>query len=66
MMALVNGKPRLIPDDSTVASLLKELGLSGMRVAVEVNCRLVPKTKYEEEKLREGDRIEIVTLVGGG
>ncbi|MCX7804114.1 MAG: sulfur carrier protein ThiS [Planctomycetota bacterium] len=66
MSISVNGKTREVPEGATVALLLEMLGLSGMRVAVEVNRRLVPRAKYAEEKLREGDWVEIVTLVGGG
>ncbi len=66
MTVSVNGKAREVPEGATVASLVEMLGLSGMRVAVEVNRRLVPRSKYAEEKLRDGDRVEIVTLVGGG
>ena len=50
----------------TVADLLAFLGLPGRHVAVEVNLHVVPKAQHAAHRLQEGDRIEIVTLVGGG
>jgi sulfur carrier protein len=49
-----------------VARLLAELGLAAGHVAVEVNLQLVPRAQHARQSLAEGDRIEIVTLVGGG
>ena len=46
--------------------LLAELGLPLGHVAVEVNLELVPRARHAEQILAEGDRVEIVTLVGGG
>ena len=51
---------------ATVAQLVQQMGLSGQPVAVEVNKQLVPKRRHGEATLREGDVIEVVTLVGGG
>lgn len=61
-----NGEPRRITAEATVAALLEELGLEPKHVAVEVNLELVPRARHAERPLREGDRLEIVTLVGGG
>lgn len=66
MQVLVNGQTRHQPDDATVADLLAELKLTGKPVAVEVNLDLVPRASHANHRLAEGDRIEIVTLVGGG
>jgi sulfur carrier protein len=63
---VVNGIPREIPRDTTVAALLAELEVTQQHVAVEVNLELVPRARHAEHRLREGDRLEIVTLVGGG
>jgi len=51
---------------ATVAELLKDLGLEPKHVAVEVNLELVPRARHAEHRLADGDRLEIVTLVGGG
>lgn len=61
-----NGELRSAPDQATVAGLLRELGLESQHVAVEVNQEVVPRSQHDQFVLREGDRLEIVTLVGGG
>jgi sulfur carrier protein len=66
MEITVNGQARHAADDATVATLLDELKLTGKPVAVEVNLELVPRSFHAEHRLSDGDRIEIVTLVGGG
>ncbi len=62
----VNGQPRVVPDQITVAQLLEQLQLADRYVAVEVNLQLVPRQQHAQRKLAEDDRVEIVTLVGGG
>ncbi len=66
MEILVNGDRRTIGEGTTVRSLLHELSLPESRVAVERNRSLVRKTEFGSTSLAEGDRIEIVTFVGGG
>ncbi len=66
MQIVVNDEPRDVPDGSTVAALLDALKLSGRFVAVEVNLHVVPHGSYAAHVLQPGDRLEIVTLVGGG
>jgi sulfur carrier protein len=63
---LVNGAPREVPAGTTIAQLLSQLDLPSRSVAVEVNLQLVPRTRHAEHRLREADRLEVVTLVGGG
>jgi sulfur carrier protein len=62
----INGQPREIRAGSTVAALLGELGVTQPHVAVELNLEVVPRAQHPETLLREGDRVEVVTLVGGG
>jgi sulfur carrier protein len=62
----VNGQSRQIAGPATVAQLLEQLGLAGRPVAVEVNLELVPRARHAQCALADGDRLEIVTLVGGG
>jgi sulfur carrier protein len=66
MQLLVNDQPCQTTEGCTVAALLEQLGLAGKPVAVEVNLQLVPKPRHAEHVLAENDRLEIVTLVGGG
>jgi thiamine biosynthesis protein ThiS len=62
----INGEDREIRDGWTVADLVSELKLSGRPIAVERNREVVPKTRHPETPLEEGDRLEIVSFVGGG
>ena len=62
----VNGDSCRVPSGSTVADLVQARGLTPTQVAVEVNQDLVPRDARAETPLREGDRVELVTLVGGG
>jgi sulfur carrier protein len=63
---IVNGQPQTADAGATVAGLLAQLGMAGKIVAVEVNRQLVPKQRHAEHALAAGDRVEIVSLVGGG
>jgi len=62
----VNGEERELARGTTVAALLRSLGLTPAQAAVERNGRLVPRAEHERTLLEAGDRIEVVTLVGGG
>jgi sulfur carrier protein len=62
----LNGQPRQLATGTSIADLLAELGLAANHVAVEVNLELVPRARHAEHQLADGDRLEIVTLVGGG
>ncbi len=62
----VNGQQRRVAAGSTVADLLAELGLQSQIVAVELNFQVVPHARHAQQRLQAGDRLEIVTLVGGG
>lgn len=62
----VNGQPRQAPARMTVSQLLAELKLAPRGIAVEVNQQVVPRGKHAEHELADGDRLEIVSLVGGG
>jgi len=70
MTLTVNGERCDCPTDAagslTVVTLLAHLKLTGQPCAVEVNKALVPKRRHESHELRDGDVVEIVTLVGGG
>ncbi len=66
MVLEVNGERREMPEGATVADLIGSLGLAGQACAVEVNKALVPKKRHHEHGLTEGDRVEVVALVGGG
>ncbi len=63
----VNGEPREIPAGATCAELLQRLeGDPGRRLALEVNEEIVPRGRWADHVLREGDRVEIIHAIGGG
>lgn len=66
MQITVNGEPRAVRAGATVADLLTAFELPPQRVAVEINANLVRRAHFPQTVLRAGDRVEIVTLVGGG
>ncbi|HVK73115.1 MAG TPA: sulfur carrier protein ThiS [Kofleriaceae bacterium] len=63
---VVNGEPRQVPGGTTVLGLIDVLGLGGRRVAVERNRTVVPRAQHAVVVLEAGDRLELVTFVGGG
>jgi thiamine biosynthesis protein ThiS len=62
----VNGEAVQVPAGCTLAELLQRLELDRARVAVEHNLRVVPRAEHAGLRLNHGDRLEIVTFVGGG
>ncbi|MCE9571601.1 MAG: sulfur carrier protein ThiS [Deltaproteobacteria bacterium] len=62
----VNGETRQVPEGTTVLALIALLGLADRRVAVERNREVVPRARHGETALAAGDRLELVTFVGGG
>jgi sulfur carrier protein len=62
----LNGSPREFPAALTFAQLLDELALAGRRLAIERNGEIVPRSRFGDERLAAGDRIEVVIAVGGG
>lgn len=66
MKITVNGSPRDVPDRCTLEQLVEREGLAAAPCAAELNRLLVPKAQRADTTLREGDRVELVTLVGGG
>ena len=63
---ILNGAPREFPAPLTFSQLLDELALGGRRLAVERNGEIVPRSRFGETRLADGDRIEVVIAVGGG
>ena len=66
MQITVNGKCEILQRSSTVEEVVVRFRTSEVPCAVEVNERLVPHNKRRLVEVCEGDRIEIVALVGGG
>jgi sulfur carrier protein len=66
MLVIVNGQEHQVPEGTTVADLVERMGRAKMACAAEVNQELVPKRRHDARPLAEGDRVELVSLVGGG
>jgi sulfur carrier protein len=66
MLVTVNGQSMELPEGERVTDLLRRLGLERSICAVEVNRSLVPKRLHGQTPLKQDDRVEVVTLVGGG
>jgi thiazole synthase len=62
----VNGEHRRVPGGISVAEMLNELGLDPLRVAVERNLEVLPRSTVGEVCVEDGDDYEIVHFVGGG
>ena len=62
----INGEHRQLEAALNCAELLARLDLAGKRVALERNGEIVPRSRFAEQRLAEGDRLEIVVAVGGG
>ena len=66
MNLYINGDKRSFDPAMTLASLVEALGMRSDRVAVELNRDIVPRDRWPDTLLRDGDRLEIVQFVGGG
>ena len=66
LLITVNSADREIRPGMTVADLLAEMQLNPRFLAVERNLNVVPRARHADCTLEAGDRLEIVTLVGGG
>jgi sulfur carrier protein len=64
--ATINGKPRELPDELTVGAMLELLGSPRIGIAVARNDRVVRRAEYDTDRLRDGDRVEIIAAVAGG
>ena len=62
----VNGERREFEAPLNCAQLIARLELAGKRVAIERNGEIVPRSRFPEQALSDGDRLEIVVAVGGG
>ena len=66
MRLIINGQEREAPALAHLADFARRLELPGFGCAVELNGQVVRRADYPDRALREGDRLEVVRLVGGG
>lgn len=63
---VVNGEGRRVPRASTIAEVLASIGAPREGCAVEKNGRIIARSLHSQERVEGGDKLEIVTFVGGG
>lgn len=66
MLIEFNGESREVSEPISIGDLLEQANVRSQLCAVELNEEILPKQQYDSTQLREGDRVEVVTLVGGG
>jgi len=66
MNLIINGQKQTVKDGLKIIQLLDELKINRLSVAVELNLDIIPKNKYDKTILKEGDKLEIISFVGGG
>jgi sulfur carrier protein len=67
MKISINGEVKQFDSrNMTISALVVTLNLTGKRLAIEKNGEIVPRSQFSEEKLQDGDKLEIVGAVGGG
>ena len=66
IVIFVNGQEKQVSTGHTAHDLLLLLGFEDRPVAVELNKEVVPRAFLSDRVLQEHDRVEVVTLVGGG
>jgi sulfur carrier protein len=66
MKILVNNENIVLDDNLTIKELMKHIKIRNQYSAVEVNEQIVPKSLHASFTLKEGDKVEIITAIGGG
>ena len=66
MQIIVNGDQREVSEGLTAEQLVTDMGITGKRIAMEVNLEIVPRSTYAGHIFKAGDKIEVVHAVGGG
>mgnify|MGYP001269167097 FL=1 len=62
----VNGKVKIIKENTSLLVILKKLKISIKKVAIELNEEIIDKKKINKLNLKKNDKIEIVHFIGGG
>ena len=66
MNILLNKKPEKLIEGSTVKKLLEKKNIRNKYYAVEINRKIIPKSDHDTYVIKDGDRVEIITAIGGG
>jgi thiamine biosynthesis protein ThiS len=63
---VLNGKPREVEPQTSLPALLEQLGVDRRMIAVAHNGDVLPRDRYDDVVLQDGDHVEVVRMVGGG
>ena len=66
MKVFLNGKKINVGNNLTAQQLLSDMGYQDKRIALEINCEVIPASEYSNKIIVENDKIEIIVAVGGG
>ncbi|MGE0405760.1 MAG: sulfur carrier protein ThiS [Candidatus Korobacteraceae bacterium] len=66
MKIKINGEQRELAKAFALSALIEEMGMKADRVAIERNGEIVPRSRWQETVVEDGDRLEVVHFVGGG
>ena len=66
MNILLNNKSEKLLDGTTIQKLLEDKNIKNKFFAVEINRKIIPKSVHSRHVIKDGDRIEIITAIGGG
>ncbi len=66
MNILLNNKPEELLERLTIKKLLEMKSIKSKYYAIEINNKIIPKSEHAEYLLKDGDKIEIITAIGGG
>ena len=62
----INKEMISLPEETTLTDLLERLDIKTKHIAVEINMEIIPKSEFDEYRLKENDNVEIIRAVGGG
>tara|TARA_Y100000817_G_scaffold267987_1_gene224857 strand:+ start:384 stop:593 length:210 start_codon:yes stop_codon:yes gene_type:complete len=63
---ILNDKEELIEQNSSLLLLIKRKKIQERNIAIEVNQKIIPKSEWNDFKIKQNDIIEVVTAIGGG
>ena len=66
MNIILNNESDEVHDGITIKELLDDKKIQTQYIAIEINKKIIPKSSYYKHELKEGDKIEIITAIGGG
>jgi thiazole synthase len=62
----LNGSPHPLLHPTTLAALVESLQLEPAKIAIEINRSIIPRSRWAEQRVNEGDVMEVIQFVGGG